>query len=182
MARRALLTFPVCALMIDRFRHNRIGAVLHSRVIGTLIKHDIIHNLSSSHQKNLEKKSIISIVCWRCRKSFHYSPLCRRWPDSLILLTIINIGPFRFKSDAEPRIKKARAKSGFFNSGGDEEDRTPDLRIANATLSQLSYVPMYRALFYNKKRQQNIYVTQEAANEHPISASTPVGRMVYKRT
>ena len=26
-------------------------------------------------------------------------------------------------------------------SGGDEEDRTPDLRIANATLSQLSYVP-----------------------------------------
>ena len=27
------------------------------------------------------------------------------------------------------------------NRGGDEEDRTPDLRIANATLSQLSYVP-----------------------------------------
>jgi hypothetical protein len=26
--------------------------------------------------------------------------------------------------------------------GGDEEDRTPDLRIANATLSQLSYVPL----------------------------------------
>ena len=26
--------------------------------------------------------------------------------------------------------------------GGDEEDRTPDLRIANATLSQLSYVPV----------------------------------------
>jgi arylformamidase len=26
--------------------------------------------------------------------------------------------------------------------GGDEEDRTPDLRIANATLSQLSYAPM----------------------------------------
>lgn len=26
--------------------------------------------------------------------------------------------------------------------GGDEEDRTPDLRIANATLSQLSYVPI----------------------------------------
>ena len=25
--------------------------------------------------------------------------------------------------------------------GGDEEYRTPDLRIANATLSQLSYVP-----------------------------------------
>jgi hypothetical protein len=28
------------------------------------------------------------------------------------------------------------------NPGGDEEDRTPDLRIANAALSQLSYVPM----------------------------------------
>lgn len=27
-------------------------------------------------------------------------------------------------------------------SGGGEEDRTPDLRIANATLSQLSYPPM----------------------------------------
>ena len=26
--------------------------------------------------------------------------------------------------------------------GGEEEDRTPDLRIANATLSQLSYFPM----------------------------------------
>ena len=26
-------------------------------------------------------------------------------------------------------------------SGGAEEDRTPDLRIANATLSQLSYGP-----------------------------------------
>jgi hypothetical protein len=25
--------------------------------------------------------------------------------------------------------------------GGDEEDRTLDLRIANATLSQLSYIP-----------------------------------------
>ena len=25
--------------------------------------------------------------------------------------------------------------------GGDEEDRTPDLGIANAALSQLSYVP-----------------------------------------
>ena len=30
--------------------------------------------------------------------------------------------------------------------GGDEEDRTPDLRIANATLSQLSYVPTRGAI------------------------------------
>jgi hypothetical protein len=28
--------------------------------------------------------------------------------------------------------------------GGVEEDRTPDLRIANATLSQLSYDPTFR--------------------------------------
>ena len=36
-----------------------------------------------------------------------------------------------------------RSRVGFCSqtSGGDEEDRTPDLRIANATLSQLSYVP-----------------------------------------
>ena len=30
--------------------------------------------------------------------------------------------------------------------GGEEEDRTPDLRIANATLSQLSYRPSRRAI------------------------------------
>ena len=28
------------------------------------------------------------------------------------------------------------------SDGGEEEDRTPDLRIANATLSQLSYHPV----------------------------------------
>ena len=28
------------------------------------------------------------------------------------------------------------------NSGGDKEDRTPDLRVANASLSQLSYIPI----------------------------------------
>ena len=41
--------------------------------------------------------------------------------------------------------------------GGAEEDRTPDLRIANATLSQLSYGPMFadplRALFYTKQQR-----------------------------
>jgi hypothetical protein len=39
------------------------------------------------------------------------------------------------------RRDKDRASTGIFDTGGDEEDRTPDLRIANATLSQLSYVP-----------------------------------------
>ena len=44
--------------------------------------------------------------------------------------------------------KKQRAARGSpFQSGGDEEDRTPDLRIANATLSQLSYVPSIRYAF-----------------------------------
>lgn len=32
--------------------------------------------------------------------------------------------------------------------GGAEEDRTPDLRIANATLSQLSYRPKARPQLY----------------------------------
>jgi hypothetical protein len=32
------------------------------------------------------------------------------------------------------------------SSGGEEEDRTPDLRIANATLSQLSYPPTASAI------------------------------------
>jgi hypothetical protein len=34
-----------------------------------------------------------------------------------------------------------------FNSGGEEEDRTPDLCIANAALSQLSYPPTVQKLF-----------------------------------
>jgi hypothetical protein len=35
--------------------------------------------------------------------------------------------------------------------GGVEEDRTPDLRIANATLSQLSYHPVGSRGFYRKR-------------------------------
>ena len=45
--------------------------------------------------------------------------------------------------------KKARRVSGPFEPGGDEEDRTPDLRIANAALSQLSYVPMRGEIIAN---------------------------------
>ena len=36
----------------------------------------------------------------------------------------------------------ARAAQPHGEIGGVEEDRTPDLRIANATLSQLSYHPI----------------------------------------
>ncbi len=39
-------------------------------------------------------------------------------------------------------MKKGQREFWPCVNGGDEEDRTPDLRIANATLSQLSYVPM----------------------------------------
>ncbi len=35
----------------------------------------------------------------------------------------------------------ARPLNSLRENGGAEEDRTPDLRIANATLSQLSYGP-----------------------------------------
>ena len=33
------------------------------------------------------------------------------------------------------------------HGGGEEEDRTPDLRIANATLSQLSYPPTWQEFY-----------------------------------
>jgi hypothetical protein len=36
---------------------------------------------------------------------------------------------------------QSQFKNLKFRGGGGEEDRTPDLRIANATLSQLSYPP-----------------------------------------
>ena len=41
------------------------------------------------------------------------------------------------------RYMSLRHLMDYFGSvlGGPEEDRTPDLRIANATLSQLSYRP-----------------------------------------
>ena len=48
--------------------------------------------------------------------------------------------------------KKPAISNGFFTSldflglclGGDEGDRTPDLGIANAALSQLSYIPEFK--------------------------------------
>ncbi len=45
---------------------------------------------------------------------------------------------------AEAQIKKpvvTCVTTGFFKIGGPNEDRTHDLRIANAALSQLSYRP-----------------------------------------
>jgi hypothetical protein len=47
------------------------------------------------------------------------------------------------KASALARNKKAGGGAPALIGvvGGEEEDRTPDLRIANATLSQLSYPP-----------------------------------------
>jgi len=61
-----------------------------------------------------------------------------------------------------PRVARGKARNDKANreqlalkSGGDEEDRTPDLRIANATLSQLSYVPELEQLLLCKGAQYN---------------------------
>ncbi len=46
----------------------------------------------------------------------------------------------------EPTKKPLPLAESTVLAGGDEEDRTPDLRIANATLSQLSYVPTFERI------------------------------------
>ena len=48
-----------------------------------------------------------------------------------------------------------------------EEDRTPDLRIANATLSQLSYHPSERRAFYRKPTS--------AGYDRPVQIAPPFG-------
>lgn len=42
-------------------------------------------------------------------------------------------------------------RAGFYKLGGDEEDRTPGLGIANAALSQLSYIPVVKSLEWRIK-------------------------------
>ena len=57
-------------------------------------------------------------------------------------------------------MKKASSDAGFFMGGGEEENRTPDLVIANDALSQLSYPPMVEILDRTNGpfawRQQNL--------------------------
>src|SRR4051812_35999069 len=49
--------------------------------------------------------------------------------------------------------KRALSKQGpCEHCGGEEEDRTPDLRIANATLSQLSYPPTTMVILAKAER------------------------------
>ena len=67
------------------------------------------------------------------------------WPAGRNQRLLVIIG-IRTTRETPPLLalrgrEKARSKSGLWNIGGAEEDRTPDLRIANATLSQLSYRP-----------------------------------------
>ena len=74
------------------------------------------------------------------------------------------------------RSKKAKVRSeahqvqshrrGGFVLGGDEEDRTPDLRIANATLSKLSYIPVSGAVVFGSRRQGLERVQIVALHDH----------------
>ena len=51
----------------------------------------------------------------------------------------------------ESRHKNVRLDACYLEpDGGEEEDRTPDLRIANAALSQLSYFPKISRYFSSK--------------------------------
>jgi hypothetical protein len=48
-----------------------------------------------------------------------------------------------------------------FFDGGDKEDRTPDLCVANAALSQLSYTPKLRKLIKVKlKNREQVLLTK----------------------
>ena len=62
--------------------------------------------------------------------------------------------------------------------GGEEEDRTPDLRIANATLSQLSYPPNDAAVYQIAARVRRPararYRLHPNAQEHPWIRPTPL--------
>ncbi|SOT40454.1 hypothetical protein F01_30006 [Burkholderia cenocepacia] len=62
------------------------------------------------------------------------------------------------------KTKGPISRSGLSNSvGGAEEDRTPDLRIANATLSQLSYRPNSQSSYTRISALGNRgYVTPDA--------------------
>ncbi len=53
--------------------------------------------------------------------------------------------------------------TGFPEIGGAEEDRTPDLRIANATLSQLSYGPI-RSKQFTLQKHPKILASQTAVS------------------
>ena len=77
-----------------------------------------------------------------------------------------------------PLKKKARNKSGLWCSGGDREDRTPDLLIANQTLSQLSYAPIERCIlqitvFLVKKEPRRQLVPTQAFQNAWLGGLSP---------
>ncbi len=47
----------------------------------------------------------------------------------------------------QPETKKARVAASLGITGGDGQDRTADLLIANQSLSQLSYAPEERRFY-----------------------------------
>ena len=76
---------------------------------------------------------LVALGCWRQRT---------KEPR---LEGVSEVGPLEVTQDGwwygYVAPKEAIRRACFIRRGGAEEDRTPDLRIANATLSQLSYRP-----------------------------------------
>ena len=60
--------------------------------------------------------------------------------------------------------------------GGEEEDRTPDLCIANAALSQLSYFPKSLPTSLNKRREgAKLYVARAGRSNGPSAPLATLG-------
>ena len=67
----------------------------------------------------------------------------------LVVINILRLFLFlrlpTYGQSFDPHLHLKQKKTGinpaFFSIGGDKEDRTPDLQIANLSLSQLSYIP-----------------------------------------
>ena len=60
--------------------------------------------------------------------------------------------------------------------GGEEEDRTPDLRIANAALSQLSYPPNVGRILYHTGWLIKAITSHPDANRLPRFPQTACGK------
>ena len=71
-----------------------------------------------------------------------------------------------------PTVQEAVQASKYLNSkyykksGGEEEDRTPDLCIANAALSQLSYFPESGRLAASTQRDANYKSSRSSVQTH----------------
>src|SRR4051794_17757667 len=72
-------------------------------------------------------------------------------------------------SRVTPQTKRPTENCRPSGVGGEEEDRTPDLRIANAALSQLSYFPVPRI------------ITRNTFVYHPRSDAVTAGTIMTKQ-